>query len=503
MTEPRGSSEPGTSGVRPRIGLLLGPLLAALVYVALPGADGGGLDHAGRATAAVGVLMATWWVTEALPLPATALLPLALFPLLGVAPAGEAAAPYASDVIFLFMGGFILGLAMERWNLHKRIALRIILAAGTGPRRLLAGFMVAAAGLSMWISNTAAAVILLPVAVSVVRMMAEDEAPAGESEGTHRVFATCLMLAIAYAASIGGAGTLIGSPPNLVAAGYLERELGCTVGMLDWMRFGLPLVLFFLPLAWAYLSFVAFPLGRLQPGRLANAGGSGSSENPVRTALTELGPMSRGEKVVSIVFGATALAWIFRPQLTTLPGMEQLSDPALAMIGALALFLIPVHRGQRAMDWETALRLPWGVLLLFGGGLSLAAMIGAHDVDVFIAEGIGALGALPVLVLLVVTVTLVKFATELTSNTAVATTFTPVLAAVGVGMGAPPEMLAIAVALSASYAFIMPVATPPNAIVFGSGYVRIGDMARAGIALNLLSILPVTAVAWLAAPGLC
>lgn len=480
--------------LRKRIGLALGPALALLVYLLIPESADGGLGHAGRATAAVGVLMATWWLCETLPLPATALLPLGLFPLLNVAGMAAAAEPYASDIIFLFMGGFILGLAMERWGLHRRVALHIVAAVGTGPRRFIAGFMLAAAGLSMWISNTAAAIILLPVAISVIRMVGEPDAPDAPENPALASFATCLLLAIAYSASIGGAGTLIGSPPNLVAAGYLERELGCSIGMLDWMRFGIPLVVVFLPLAWAYLTWWAFPM------RLTSLG---SGREQIDEAVGRLGPMSRGEKIVSVVFGLTALAWMLRPQLAALPGLTLLTDPTIAILGALALFLLPVRRGVPAMDWETALRLPWGVLLLFGGGLSLAHAIGAHEVDRFIASGLSGLGAVPMVVLLLVVVTLVKLATELTSNTAVATTFVPVLAAVAVGLGAPPEMLVIAVALSASYAFIMPVATPPNAIVFGTGRISIGQMARAGFGLNLLAIPPVALTAWLAAPGLC
>ncbi|WP_420429037.1 SLC13 family permease [Algiphilus sp.] len=479
--------------LRKRIGLVLGPVLALLVYGVIPDAAGGGLDHAGRATAAVGVLMATWWLCETLPLPATALLPLGLFPLLGISDSGAAAAPYASDIIFLFMGGFLLGLAMERWGLHRRVALHIVRAVGTGPRRLVAGFMLAAAGLSMWISNTAATIILLPVALSVIAMLTTSEQD-GPDDPAVASFATCLLLAIAYAASIGGVGTLIGSPPNLVAAGYLERELGCSIGMLDWMRFGIPLVLVFLPIAWAYLTWWAFPL------RLRSLG---AGAQQIDDAIAQLGPMRRGETIVSVVFTCTALAWMLRPQIAALPGLGLLTDPAIAILGALALFLIPVERGVPVMDWQTALRLPWGVLLLFGGGLSLAAAIGSHEVDRFIASGIGQLGALPTMALLLVVVTLVKVATELTSNTAIATTFVPVLAAVAVGMGAPPEMLIIAVAMSASYAFIMPVATPPNAIVFGTGRVSIAQMARAGVGLNLLAIMPVALTAWLAAPGLC
>jgi sodium-dependent dicarboxylate transporter 2/3/5 len=494
MTPATGSEHAGPSLRIQRIGLMLGPALALVIYALIPDADAGGLGHAGRATAAVGVLMATWWLCETLPLPATALLPLGLFPLLGVAGMAATAKPYASDIIFLFMGGFILGLAMERWGLHRRVALHIVAAMGTGPRRLVAGFMLASAGLSMWISNTAAAIILLPVAISVIRMVSEPDAPDAPDDPALTSFATCLLLAIAYAASIGGVGTLIGSPPNLVAAGYLEHELGCRIGMLDWMRFGIPLVAVFLPLAWAYLTWWAFPM------RLTSLG---TGREQIGKAVAALGPMSRGEKIVSIVFGLTALAWILRPQLAELPGLALLTDPTIAILSALSLFLIPVRRGVPAMDWDTTLRLPWGVLLLFGGGLSLAEAIGTHGVDHFIAGGIGGLGAVPATVLLLAVVTLVIFATELTSNTAVATTFVPVLAAVAVGLGAPPAMLVVAVALSASYAFIMPVATPPNAIVFGTGRVSVGQMARAGFALNLLAIPPVALTAWLAAPGLC
>lgn len=487
------NNQPTDNLLRKRLGLVLGPALALLVYLLIPEAAAGGLSHAGRATAAVGVLMATWWLCETLPLPATALLPLGLFPLLGVSSSAAAAAPYASDIIFLFMGGFLLGLAMERWGLHRRVALHIVRAVGTGPRRLVAGFMLAAAGLSMWISNTAATIILLPVALSVITMLTAADGDGFEDPAVAS-FATCLLLAIAYAASIGGVGTLIGSPPNLVAAGYLERELGCSIGMLDWMRFGIPLVIVFLPLTWAYLTWWAFPL------RLTSLG---AGAEHVNQAVTGLGPMSRGEKLVAIVFGCTALAWMLRPQITSLPGLGMVTDPAIAILGAMALFLIPVQRGVPVMDWQTALRLPWGVLLLFGGGLSLAHAIGTHDVDLFIASGISQMGALPTMALVLLVVALVQAATELTSNTAIATTFVPVLAAVAVGMGAPPEMLIIAVAMAASYAFIMPVATPPNAIVFGTGRVNIAQMARAGIGLNLLAVVPVAVTAWLAAPGLC
>jgi sodium-dependent dicarboxylate transporter 2/3/5 len=484
-------ADPGAGGASSmqRAGLVLGPALAVLSYMAIPEHGAHALGDAGRATAAIGVLMAVWWISEALPLPATALLPLALFPLLDITPVSQAARPYATDIIFLFMCGFMLGLAMERWGLHRRLALRIILMVGTSARRLVAGFMLATAFLSMWISNTATTVILLPVAATVI-----DQVLAGsDDQAAARRFATCLMLALAYSASIGGAGTLIGSPPNLVVASYASQELGCEIGMVDWMRFGIPSLLLMLPLAGLYLTRVAFPFHdlELKGGRA-----------PIREALAQLGPLSRGEKQVAAVFVATALAWIFRPQLADALDLPGLSDPGIAVCAALLLFSLRAD-GRAVLDWESAVRLPWGVLLLFGGGLSLAAAMSAHGVDRFIAGALSGMGGLPPLMLLGGVAVLVVFATELTSNTAVATAFTPVLAAIAVGLGAPPMLMLVAIGLGANYAFMMPVATPPNAIVFGSGHVSIGQMARTGLTLNLIAIVVVTALAWWAAPSLC
>lgn len=477
--------------LRRRLGLALGPALALAIYAAIPATGDAALTEAGRATAAVGVLMACWWLTEALPLPVTALLPLALFPLLDVTPIATTARPYADSVIFLFMGGFMLGLAMERWGLHRRLALSIILAVGTAPRRLIAGFMIATAFLSMWISNTATTIILLPVAQSVVTLLLDrdDVDPASA-----RRFATCLTLSIAYSASIGGAGTLIGSPPNLVVASYASQQLQCQIGMLDWMRFGIPSILLMLPLAWFYLTRIAFPFD-------AHAIPGGREQ--VRAALRTLGPMQRGEKVVAAVFALTALAWMLRPQLAVWIGLPGLSDTGIAIIAASLLFLIPARPGQAALDWDTAVRLPWGVLLLFGGGLSLAAAVSTHHVDQFIAGTLSGLGHLPPLALLIAVVTLVIFVTELTSNTAVATTFAPILAVVALGLGVSPMLALLAIGIGANYAFMMPVATPPNAIVFASGRVTIGQMARAGLALNLFAIIVVTGLVYWAAPGLC
>ncbi len=484
-----GTDSTAQESLWPRLGRALGPVAAIATYLALP-ADAAEITQAGRSTAAVGVLMAVWWLSEALPLAVTALLPLVLFPLLGVGTIGDAARPYGADIIFLFMGGFMLGLAMERWDLHKRLALNLILRVGTAPRRLVGGFMLATAFLSLWISNTATTIILLPVAGSVIGLMLRQSDDAGSA----RNFATCLALAIAYSASIGGVGTLIGSPPNLVVASYAQQQLGCEISMLDWMRFGVPAVLVMLPLCWWYLTRIAFPF--------APTAAAGSRDEITR-ALAALGPMSRGEKIVSAVFVATALAWILRPQLGAWLQMPGLSDPGIAMAAAVALFLVPVRRGQPVLDWDTAVRLPWGILLLFGGGLSLAGALSTHGVDRFIAGGFSGLGYVHPLILLSAVTALVVFATELTSNTAVATAFAPVLAAVAVGLGAPPMLMLLAVGIGANYAFMMPVATPPNAIVFASGHVTIGQMARTGFALNLAAIVVVTALVWWAAPNVC
>ncbi len=464
-------------------GLLGGPLLALLAYHALPDADAGGLTPAGRATAAVGLWMALWWMTEAIPLAATALLPVVVFPLTGILPAAQALRPYASDIVFLFMGGFMLGLAMQRWSLHRRIALSIVRAVGTAPRRLVAGFMLATASLSLWISNTAATVMLLPVGLSVVELLRRhvaDDDEVAQSELAR--FATGLMLGIAYAASIGGLGTLIGSPPNLVLANYARAELGIELTMLDWMQVGIPLVAILLPLTWLYLTRLVFPVRLDVPAAV---------RTEIRAELGELGRMSRGERIVLVVFVTTALCWIFRPQVVALTGLEGLSDALIGMAGALALFLIPVdlRRGVFALDWDTAQRLPWGVLLLFGGGLSLAAAISANGVDAWLASGFSGLHGVKALWVLVAATTLVIFLTELSSNTAVANTFIPILAAAAIGLGIEPMPVLFAAALAATCAFMLPVATPPNAIVFASGMVGIGQMMRAGFGLNLLAIV--------------
>ncbi len=509
------------------IGRLAGPAAALLTYWLLP--EGDGLSTAGRTVAAVGVLLAVWWMTEAMPLPATALVPVVAFPLLGVLPVAEATAPYADPNIFLFMGGFMLALAIQRWNLHRRIALLTVRAFGTRPVMIVAGFMAATAFLSMWVSNTATAVLMLPIGMSVLLLVldhvqadrsadpAGSTSPAGsaaaeqaaqaqatgstvseaiEDRGT-RNFAVALMLGIAYAASIGSLATLIGTPPNLLLAGFVREQYGIDLGFGRWMAMGLPLAAVLLVSAWLVLTRVAFPsdLKQIPGGRVL-----------IRRELAALGPMSRAEWTVLTVFVTTALLWITRQPLTEwealtdlLPFMANLSDAAIAIAAALALFLIPVdaRRGVSALDWSTAKQLPWGVLLLFGGGLSLAAAVSSSGLDEYIGAQAQAFGVLPTILLIAAVATVVLLLTEVTSNTATAATFLPVLAGVAIGLEVVPLAVLVPAALAATCAFMLPVATPPNAIVFGSGYVTIGQMVRAGVVLNVIGIVLITAAVYL------
>lgn len=462
-------------------GLAAGALLFALALWLPPPA---GMSPEAWRVAAVAGLMAVWWITEALPLPATALLPLVLFPLLGVAEVKDAAAPYANPLIFLFMGGFVLGLALQRWNLHRRIALGIVARVGTRPASLVGGFMLATAFLSLWVSNTATAVMMLPVALSVIGLIEER---AGDDAGHgRRRFAISLLLGVAYGASIGGLGTLIGTPPNALLAGYLGEAHGMSIGFAQWMALGVPLSLLMLALAWWLLTHVLF---RVDGEALAGA------EGVIGDEIRALGPMSHPERLVAIVFAATALAWIARPLAeSVIPGLD---DTVIAIAAALALFLIPSGVDGRAlMDWDTAKGLPWGVLLLFGGGLTLAAAIASSGLAVWLGEVLKGLEALPGVVIVLAATVGVIFLTELTSNTATAAAFLPLVGSVAVGIGMSPVLLTVPVALAASCAFMLPVATPPNAIVYGSGHLAIPDMVKAGLWLNLAGSVLIVALTY-------
>jgi sodium-dependent dicarboxylate transporter 2/3/5 len=485
------------------IGLILGPALAALSYLLLPEAyaDTQGdlvvFSHAGRVTAALGVWMATWWMTEAMPVSVTALLPIAVLPIAGARSVRDAAAPYAHELIFLFMGGFILALSMQRWGLHRRFAFSVLRRVGSEPHRLVGGFMLITAALSMWVSNTATTIMMLPIALSVITVLhgggdAGRPEPEGRaSDRARRSFALCLLLGIAYAASIGGIGTLIGTPPNLFLASFVKSNLGTEISFVRWMGVGLPLVAVFLPLAWLLLTRVIFPIGR------------GGASAPVEEICEDLGSMSRGERLTLATFTVAAGLWVTRPILNgvTIAGRAPfagLSDPAIAMAAALALFVIPVdvRRREFVMDWQTAVKLPWGLLLLFGGGLSLAASVKATGVGEFIANQVASLAGLPSVIVVLLVVTLLIFLTELTSNTATTATLVPILAALAPGMGLQPLLLIVPAAIAASCAFMLPVATPPNAIVFGSGYVTVPEMTRAGIWLNVVGVALITALTY-------
>jgi len=490
------------------IGLFAGPVLALIVYIFMPetyeNADGVAIDFtdAGRATIAVMTLMATWWLTEAIDISATALLPIALFPLFGVAPIKDATAPYGSDIIFLFMGGFLLALSMQRWALDRRIALITLRFVGTRPPMMIAGFMIVTATLSMWVSNTATAAMMLPIALSVIDLVLrqhtgstlDEHGGIPEAGALGRNFALALMLGIAYAATIGGIATIIGSPPNGIAVDFIKQTYGREISFVQWMMIGLPLSIVFLPIAWALVVYVLFPIQvkRIEGGHAM-----------IQREYDTLGPVSRGEWTTFIVFACTAMLWIFRPLIESISiGGAQpftgLSDPGIAMIGGLTLFIIPtnVRAGTFAMNWEWARRLPWGILILFGGGLSLAAAVQANGVADFLGAQVATFEGASTLIIVVLVVTVIKFLTELTSNTATAATLIPILAALAPGLGVDPYLLIIPAAISASCAFMMPVATPPNAIIFGSGYVTIPQMCKAGLWLNLIGVVLVTALAF-------
>jgi sodium-dependent dicarboxylate transporter 2/3/5 len=492
----------------------LGLVLAALTWSALGAADG--LEPAGRIVATVGVLMATWWMTEAIPLSATALIPIVAFPAFGVRSVSEATAPYADPIVFLFMGGFLIAIAMQKWNLHRRIALLTLRAVGTHPRRIVLGMMIATSFLSMWVSNTATTLMMLPIALSVLNLVVErTRSRAGGHDGdgpaiqqgttisdavddrSVRIFGVGLVLSIAWAASIGGLGTLLGSPPNAIVAGYVSEELGRQLGFLEWMQLGVPLAVVFVAIAWLLITRVLFrsDLTEVPGGR-----------EMINGQLAEMGPMSRGERMVLAVFAGAAFMWVVPGLLVNIPAVEQaapwlddLNDTAIAIAAGLVLFLLPADRdGRMVLRWNDAQAgLPWGVLLLFGGGLSLAGAVAASGLDAWIGEQVEPLGALPIVLLVAAIVTLVLLLTEVTSNTATAATFIPVLGGVAIGIGADSMTLLIPAALAATCAFMLPVGTPPNAIVFGSGTVTIGQMARGGAVLNVTGIILITLFSWL------
>ncbi len=460
--------------------------------------------------------MALWWITEALPLAVTALLPLVLFPALGVLSSRSVASDYGNHLIFLFLGGFMIAIAMERWGLHRRIALGLVARVGTRPHRLVLGFLLSAAFLSAWISNTATTLMLLPIAMAVVGTLADR---LEQSEGVEAVaklrtsLGPVLMLALAYGASVGGLATLVGTPPNIVMAGA-ARELFPEmpeIGFGQWMLLGVPISVCML--AMVYLVLMRFGIRGGLPKEEIAAGG--------REALAEerrqLGPMSGGERKVLVVFGLTVLLWLTRQPLplgfVEIPGWAQLfprssfvHDSTVAIAAGITLCALNAVRpesGRReaVLDWNSIrTRTPWGILLLFGGGFALASGFHESGLATWIGSRLEGLRGVPLPLVIAMTCLLTTFLTELTSNTATSTLLMPILAAVAVSLDAPPLLLMVPAALSASCAFMLPVATPPNAIVFGSGWVGIRQMARVGLVLNLLGVVIITTLCWFLAP---
>ncbi|MBK1734532.1 anion transporter [Halorhodospira abdelmalekii] len=472
---------------RQRIGLILGPLIFLVGWLLGPP---GGLSAGEWAVALVAILMATWWISEAVPLAATALVPIVAFPVLEVMAVGDVTRAYGNHLIFLFLGGFLIAVTMQHWNLHRRIALHVIQLIGPAPRRMILGFMLATAGLSMWISNTATAMMMLPIALAVLTQSREEAQNHGQELPPG--FGIALMLGIAYAASIGGIATLIGTPPNAVLAGQLEALYDIQITFASWMAFGLPMSILFLAITWLYLAY-----GKHCRGLDSLPGGQAQ----IREELSAMGSIGTAERRVLIVFVAVAVSWVGRGFLPD-GVLDQVGDASIAIAGGLALFLLPSgeRKGERLLDWDTAAKIPWDILLLFGGGFALAAGFSQTGLSATLAEALRVLDGVSIILIIAACVALVVFLTEVTSNTATATVFVPLMGALAIATGFHPLVLMAAVAVAASCAFMLPVATPPNAVVFGSRALSVPDMARAGLTLNIVTIVLTTLFVYLLLP---
>jgi len=473
------------TGHRSLIGLFLGPTLFFLIlFLPLPA----GMAPEGLRVAAITVLMAVWWITEAIPIPATALLPIVLFPVFGILSGSDVTRAYGNHLIYLFLGGFLIAVTMEKWNLHHRIALHTIHIVGVTPQRIVLGFMLATAFLSMWISNTAATMMMVTIAMAVLKEV--------EHEIKHQpgqfLFGTALMLSIGYAASIGGVATLIGTPPNAIFAGVIEKTYGVSVSFVGWMGFALPLSLVMLAITWFYLTRIMFrsEVASLPGGRQL-----------IQEQLKQLGPMSRQEKHVAAVFSMVALLWVLRGLYQPVE-LEMVKDSTIAIAGALLLFLIPVNlkKAEFLLDWKTAVTIPWDIIVLFGGGFALAQGFNESGLTHWLAEQLSVLQGVDTVLVIAAVVLLVIFLTEVTSNTATASLLLPVMGAFATAIDVHPIGLMVAAVVAASFAFMLPVATPPNAIVFGSRYVTIPQMVGAGVWLNLLGTVLITGFVYLVLP---
>lgn len=469
-----------------RIGLVAGPALAFMLLVT-PAPEG--LSSSAWGVAALLALMAVWWASEAIPIPATSLLPLVLLPLIGAGSTREAAAGYSSPIVLLLLGGFIIALGIERWGLHRRIALNVVSRVGSHPAALVLGFMAATALLSMWISNTATTLMMAPIAVSA----------AGALKDATGRFVAALLLGICYAASIGGVATPIGTPTNLIAIDWLEQNAGATIGFPQWMAYGVPAAALLIPAAW-------WSVTRNLP-QLAS--GEGVIQD-IRTQRDSIGPTTAPEVRVALLFACVATLWIIRTPLQEFgraagwqaPWLYAVTDMGIAVAGGIAMFLTPAgHKEKRALlTWEEAVKLPWGVLLLFGGGISLGQAVTRTGLSEWLGLQLGALSVLPTLAFVAIVVGLVIFLTELTSNVATMTTLAPVLGAMAAAIGAAPESLLAPAAVAASCAFMLPVATAPNAIIYATGEVSIAQMMRTGLRVNIIGAFIITLIGVYIAP---
>lgn len=469
-----------------KIGLILGPLLFFLVLFFF---HPEGLSQEGNAILASAVWIAVWWITEPVPISITALLPIVLFPLTNGLSLSQTTASYGHKYIFLFIGGFILSIAIEKWNLHKRIALNIIKIVGTNVVQIILGFMVATAFLSMWISNTATAVMILPVGLAIVLQLNDNPLTKPDE---NIVFGKALMLAIAYSASIGGMATLIGTPPNLVLAGVVQETYNTEITFSQWFMFGLPISIILLFISWLYLTRFAFTFKQKSfPG----------GKEEINNQIKALGRISFEEKLVILVFTLTAFAWITRSFFLK-EFIPQIDDTIIAIFFSIVLFLLPSSKkGKQLITWTDAVKLPWGILLLFGGGMALALGFKETELAKWIGLQFTAFKGMPLIVFLFLLIAVVNFLTEITSNLATTAMLLPVLVAIAdEAIGVHPYFLLVGTTVAASCAFMLPVATPPNAVVFGSGYLKIEDMVKKGIWMNLISILILTAIVYYVLP---
>lgn len=456
------------------LSFLSGPVLFLLVLLINPF----GFEPIARNVLAVAALMILWWVTEAIPMPAVSILPLVLFPLMGISSIKETAAPYANEVIFLFMGGFMIGLAIEKWNLHKRIALSIVQFTGTKGNRIILGFIMATGFISMWLSNTATTMMMYPIAVSVISVVYSKH----ETNRYVKNFALCIMLAIAYASNFGGIATIIGTPPNVAYASFISKKYGIDISFVDWMLVAMPVSILL-------LISLYFVLINLFPNRIRS---SSEMHNIITSELSSLGPMTIPEKRVLIVFIITALLWITR-DLINQAGIVKLDDSMIAVFGALLMFIVPSgsagDANHKILDWPDTSKMAWGILLLFGGGITLAAALENAGIIGMVGQWLAGLSTGSVFFLVALIVVLSIFISEFMSNVAQVIVFAPLVTAIAEAIDANPYLLGIPMALAASCASMMPMGTPPNAIIFSSGYVRLKDMIKAGFVMNIISIL--------------